>query len=114
MGASFYQFVYPEDLPLFVQSIKQLLIKGHCRSMYYRLFAANNDAIIWVQTEATSVMHTTRGHRGQYIICVHHIIAHDIMTSSFTIDTTDKSLGVKIKCEIDHHNTQLGMIYIST
>lgn len=75
IGSSFYEFVYPEDLLAFVESIKELLAKGHCCSPYYRLLSAKNEIVWWVQTEATTIMRTTRGHRERCVVCVHQMIA---------------------------------------
>lgn len=73
MGTSFYNLVHPADLPDLVASIRELLAKGHTRTSYYRLIGANK-SVLWVQTEATAVNHTTKGHKGQYVICIHDLL----------------------------------------
>ena len=73
MGTSFYDLVHPADLEIISDTMGELFRKGHCRSPYYRLIGANN-SVAWVQTEATTVNHTTRGQKGQYILCVHSLV----------------------------------------
>lgn len=73
MGTSFYDLVHPADLEIINETMGELFRKGHCRSPYYRLIGANN-SVAWVQTEATTVNHTTRGQKGQYILCVHSLV----------------------------------------
>lgn len=73
MGTSFYNLVHPADLDVVVVSIREMLTKGHTRTPYYRLIGLNK-SVLWVQTEATSVNHTAKGQKGQYIICVHQLI----------------------------------------
>lgn len=73
MGTSFYNLVHPADLDVVVDSIREMLTKGHTRTPYYRLIGLNK-SVLWVQTEATTVNHTTKGQKGQYIICVHQLI----------------------------------------
>jgi PAS domain S-box-containing protein len=83
MGSSFYDLVHPADLDLISDTMKELFRKGHCRSPYYRLIGANN-SVAWVQTEATTVNHTTRGQRGQYILCVHSLVGMQSDLDSWT------------------------------
>lgn len=73
MGTSFYNLVHPADLDAVVVSIREMLMKGHTRTPYYRLIGLNK-SVLWVQTEATTINHTTKGQKGQYIICVHQLI----------------------------------------
>lgn len=73
MGTSFYSLVHPVDIKEIVHSVREMLHKGHTRTPYYRLIGANN-TVYWVQTEATTVNHTSKGHKGQYVICVHDLL----------------------------------------
>ncbi|KAI1721826.1 PAS domain-containing protein [Ditylenchus destructor] len=76
LGTSFYDLVHPADLTPLVTSFKELFRKGHCRTNYYRFLGANG-AVVWAQTEATTVNHTTKGQRGQYILGVHSILGYE-------------------------------------
>jgi PAS domain S-box-containing protein len=83
MGSSFYDLVHPADLDIISDTMRELFRKGHCRSPYYRLIGANN-SVAWVQTEATTVNHTTRGTKGQYILCVHSLVGMQSDLDSWT------------------------------
>ncbi|KAK6042061.1 hypothetical protein COOONC_20434, partial [Cooperia oncophora] len=72
MGSSFFELIEPSDLPSFRESMKTLFAKGHVRTPLYRLLAANN-TVVWLTTEASTVNHTSKGQKAQYVICVHHI-----------------------------------------
>lgn len=74
-GTSFYDLVYPADLPHVVSCMRELQDKGHCRTSFYRLLGANS-SVTWVQTEATTVSHTTKGTKGHYILCLHSILGY--------------------------------------
>uniref|UniRef100_A0A7E4VNY8 PAS domain-containing protein n=1 Tax=Panagrellus redivivus TaxID=6233 RepID=A0A7E4VNY8_PANRE len=106
MGTSFYDLVHPADLETVADSIRELFRKGHCRSMYYRLLAANG-AVAWVQTEATTVSHTTRGQKGQYVLCVHSLIGMQSDLDSWTTAAATNVVGAAqpactfIKTEIE-------------
>ncbi|OZC09423.1 hypothetical protein X798_03584, partial [Onchocerca flexuosa] len=82
MGTSFYNLVHPVDLHVVVVSIREVLTKGYTRTPYYRLIGLNK-SVLWVQTEATAVNHMTKGQKGQYIICVHHLIGTQSERDSF-------------------------------
>ncbi|VDN17239.1 unnamed protein product [Gongylonema pulchrum] len=82
MGTSFFNLVYPADLDAVVASIRELLAKGYTRTPYYRLIGANK-TVLWVQTEATAINHTTKGHKGQYIICKHDLLGTQTESESF-------------------------------
>ncbi|PAV91408.1 hypothetical protein WR25_06393 [Diploscapter pachys] len=73
IGSSFYDLVHPEDIEILAECIKELLSKGHIRTPYYRLIASDGSAI-WVTSEASTVAHTTKGTKGQYIICLHCVL----------------------------------------
>lgn len=73
IGTSFYCLVFPTDINRVASSIREMLVKGHSQTPYYRLIS-NNGSIIWLQTEATAVSHTSKGRKGQYVICVHHLL----------------------------------------
>lgn len=73
MGASFYDLVHPADIHSITQSFRELFKKAHCRTPFYRLLGPNN-SVAWAQTESTTVNHTARGQKGQYVLCVHSII----------------------------------------
>lgn len=75
MGTSFFALVHPEDLGHLSETLKELFKKGQCRTRYYRLLAKNG-GIVWVQTEATTLTHSTRGQRGQYVVCMHTVIGN--------------------------------------
>ncbi|CAG9534377.1 unnamed protein product [Cercopithifilaria johnstoni] len=82
MGTSFYNLVHPADLDVVVISIREMLTKGHTRTPYYRLIGLNK-SVLWVQTEATTINNTTKGQKGQYIICVHQLIGTQSERDSF-------------------------------
>jgi hypothetical protein len=73
MGSSFYDLVHPSDLAAVTQSFRELFKKSHCRTPFYRLLGSNA-SVVWAQTEATTVNHTARGQKGQYVLCVHSIV----------------------------------------
>uniref|UniRef100_A0A915ECW4 Uncharacterized protein n=1 Tax=Ditylenchus dipsaci TaxID=166011 RepID=A0A915ECW4_9BILA len=73
MGTSFYDLVHPGDLFTLTNSMKDLFRKGYCRTNFYRLLGSNS-SVVWSQTEATTINHTTRGQKGQYVLCVHSIL----------------------------------------
>lgn len=73
MGTSFYSLVHPADINAVATSMREMLLKGHTRTPYYRLIGAGR-TVVWVQTEATTVNHTSKGHKGQYVICVHELL----------------------------------------
>ncbi|VDN51162.1 unnamed protein product [Dracunculus medinensis] len=64
IGTSFYCLVFPTDINRVASSIREMLVKGHSQTPYYRLIS-NNGSIIWLQTEATAVSHTSKGRKGQ-------------------------------------------------
>uniref|UniRef100_A0A915PML2 PAS domain-containing protein n=1 Tax=Setaria digitata TaxID=48799 RepID=A0A915PML2_9BILA len=104
MGTSFYNLVHPADLHVVVISIREMLIKGHTRTPYYRLIGLNK-SVLWVQTEATTVNHTTKGQKGQYIICVHQLIGIQSERDSF-VNGKNSALpacpaSISIKQEVD-------------
>ncbi|EJD75096.1 CBR-HIF-1 protein [Loa loa] len=82
MGTSFYNLIHPADLDVVVVSIREMLTKGHTRTPYYRLIGLNK-SVLWVQTEAATVNHTTKGQKGQYIICLHQLIGTQSERDSF-------------------------------
>ncbi|KAM3717435.1 Hypoxia-inducible factor [Dirofilaria immitis] len=103
MGTSFYNLVHPADLHVVVVSIREMLVKGHTRTPYYRLIGLNK-SVLWVQTEATIVNHMAKGQKGQYIICVHHLIGTQSERDSFmngkNSDATLCPASMPIKQEI--------------
>ncbi|WKY11299.1 hypothetical protein Q1695_003119 [Nippostrongylus brasiliensis] len=102
MGASFFELIEPNDLQSFHKSMKTLFAKGHVRTPLYRLLAANN-TLVWLTTEASTVNHTSKGQRAQYVICVHHIagIKGVLDTSPSVSHGVTAGVGVEIKKEID-------------
>ncbi|VDD86480.1 unnamed protein product, partial [Enterobius vermicularis] len=98
VGASFYSLVHPADIVAVASSIREMLSKGHARTPYYRLIGAN-DIVIWVQTEATTVNHTSKGHKGQYIICVHDLLGSQSERESFAPGR--EGFFVQVKKELD-------------
>ncbi|VDO33885.1 unnamed protein product [Haemonchus placei] len=102
MGSSFFELIEPSDL-FSLQSMKTLFAKGHVRTPLYRLLAANN-TVVWLTTEASTVNHTSKGQKAQYVICVHHIagikgILED--ASSAGQGGVPAGLAIEIKKEID-------------
>ncbi|VDK27228.1 unnamed protein product [Anisakis simplex] len=75
MGTSFYNLVHPADIEAVAASMRELLSKGHTKTPYYRLIGAAK-TVLWVQTEATTVNHTSKGHKGQYVICIHELLGY--------------------------------------
>ncbi|VDN31048.1 unnamed protein product [Cylicostephanus goldi] len=102
MGASFFELIDPSDLLSFRESMKVLFAKGHVRTPLYRLLAANN-AVVWVTTEASTVNHTSKGQRAQYVICVHHIagIKSAIEDATSVPEGIPAGIAVQIKKEVD-------------
>lgn len=102
MGTSYYDLVHPADMLIVTKSMKELFTKGHIRTPYYRLIAAHN-ALAWIQTEATTINHTTKGQKGQYVICVHSVLGIQGAEESLVVCTDSMPAGmqVDIKKEID-------------
>jgi PAS domain-containing protein len=73
MGTSFYDLIHPSDVASVAQAFRELFKKSHCRTPFYRLLGANG-SVAWTQTEATTVNHTARGQKGQYVLCTHSVI----------------------------------------
>ncbi|CAJ0573620.1 unnamed protein product, partial [Mesorhabditis spiculigera] len=104
MGASFYELVHPSDAHIVHKSMRELFAKGHVRTPFYRLVAANNN-LAWVMTDATTINHTTRGQKGQYVICLHHVLGVQGQDESLVISTDSQPAGIPvlkaIKTELD-------------
>ncbi|KAJ1371346.1 PAS fold [Parelaphostrongylus tenuis] len=100
-GANFFELVDPNDLPSFRESMVTLFAKGHVRTLFYRLLAANN-TVVWVTTDASVVNHTSKGVRSQYVICIHHIAGIMAMVEGITSQGSN-SVGctTQIKQELD-------------
>ncbi|KAI6215656.1 hypothetical protein M3Y94_00410500 [Aphelenchoides besseyi] len=92
MGSSFYDLVHPSDVHTVAQSMRELFKKGHCRTAFYRLLGANS-SVAWVQTEATTVNHTARGQKGQYVLCVHSILGMQSEAESWSDPVIDEQLA---------------------
>ncbi|ULT92625.1 hypothetical protein L3Y34_010015 [Caenorhabditis briggsae] len=109
MGTSFYDLVHPGDMEIVSKAMKELFAKGHNRTPYYRLIAAN-DTLAWVQTEATTITHTTKGQKGQYVICVHYVLGIQGSEESLVVctDTMPAGMQVDIKKEIDDTRDYIG------
>ncbi|CAB3396596.1 unnamed protein product [Caenorhabditis bovis] len=109
MGSSFYDLVHPSDIAIVSKAMKELFMKGHVRTPYYRLVAANN-TLAWVQTEATTISHTTKGQKGQYVICVHFVLGIQGQEESLVIctDAMPAGMQVNIKKEIDDTRDYIG------
>ena len=82
--------------------MKELFTKGHVRTPYYRLVAANGN-FAWLMTDANTTQHTCKGQRGQYVVCVHYIIGIQEPSESLVVctDTAPAGLPVEVKKEID-------------
>ncbi|VDM47893.1 unnamed protein product [Toxocara canis] len=104
MGTSFYSLVHPADINAVAASMREMLSKGHTRTPYYRLIGADK-TVVWVQTEATTVNHTSKGHKGQYVICVHELLGKQGELESFIIDRDSchptPGISVHVKKELD-------------
>ncbi|KJH43293.1 PAS domain S-box protein [Dictyocaulus viviparus] len=100
MGTSFFELIEPNDLPSFRESMKTLFAKGHVRTAFYRLLAANN-TVVWVTTEASTMNHTSKGQRAQYVICVHHIAGIKGMSDEGNSSKTTYCNTAQVKKEID-------------
>ncbi|EFP00809.1 CRE-HIF-1 protein [Caenorhabditis remanei] len=109
MGTSFYDLVHPADMTIVGKSMKELFTKGHIRTPYYRLIAAN-DTLAWIQTEATTITHTTKGQKGQYVICVHYVLGIQGAEESLVVctDAMPAGMQVDIKKEIDDTRDYIG------
>ncbi|KAK5975653.1 hypothetical protein GCK32_014948, partial [Trichostrongylus colubriformis] len=100
MGSSFFELIEPSDLPSFRESMKTLFAKGHVRTPLYRLLAANN-TVVWLTTEASTVNHTSKGQKAQYVICVHHIAGVKGILEETSSAGQGISAAIEIKKEID-------------
>uniref|UniRef100_A0A1I7XN62 PAS domain-containing protein n=1 Tax=Heterorhabditis bacteriophora TaxID=37862 RepID=A0A1I7XN62_HETBA len=109
MGTSFYDLVHPCDATIVTKAMKELFLKGHVRTPYYRLIAANR-TLAWVLTEATTITHTTKGQKGQYVICIHYVLGIQGESESLIIctDSAPAGLPVYIKTEIDDSKDYVG------
>lgn len=109
MGTSYYDLVHPADMAIVSKSMKELFAKGHIRTPYYRLIAAN-DTLAWIQTEATTITHTTKGQKGQYVICVHYVLGIQGAEESLVVctDAMPAGMQVDIKKEIDDTRDYIG------
>uniref|UniRef100_A0A8R1DYP5 Uncharacterized protein n=1 Tax=Caenorhabditis japonica TaxID=281687 RepID=A0A8R1DYP5_CAEJA len=109
MGTSFYDLVHPADMVLVGKAMKELFSKGHVRTPYYRLVAASNN-LAWIQTEASTINHTTKGQKGQYVICVHYVLGIQGAEESLVVCTDSMPAGVQvdIKKEIDDTRDYIG------
>ncbi|CAD5231503.1 unnamed protein product [Bursaphelenchus xylophilus] len=106
MGTSFYDIVHPSDMIPVAESMKELFQKGHCRTPFYRLLGSNS-SVAWVQTEATTVNHTARGQKGQYVLCVHSVVGMQSELDAWSEPVVDGQMAAhpaicvsKIKHEI--------------
>nr|BAJ17131.1 hypoxia inducible factor 1, alpha subunit [Ascaris suum] len=103
MGTSFYSLVHPADINAVAASMREMLSKGHTRTPYYRLIGAGR-TVVWVQTEATTVNHTSKGHKGQYVICVHELLGTQNELESFMVGRDScltSGSSVQVKKELD-------------
>ncbi|EGT33045.1 CBN-HIF-1 protein [Caenorhabditis brenneri] len=109
MGTSYYELVHPADMTIVAKAMKELFAKGHIRTPYYRLIAAN-DTLAWIQTEATTITHTTKGQKGQYVICVHYVLGIQGAEESLVVctDAMPAGMQVDIKKEIDDTRDYIG------
>jgi PAS domain-containing protein len=103
-GTSFFDLIFPPDLPQVVTAMKELNQKGHCRTTFYRLLGPNA-SVTWVQTEAMTVNHTTKGTKGHYVLCSHSILGTQCeidswTTSSATLERAARPAKTNIKSEI--------------
>ena len=82
--------------------MKELFSKGHVRTPYYRLMAANGN-FAWLMTDANTTNHTCKGQKGQYVVCVHYVIGVQEANESLVVctDSCPAGLPVEIKKEID-------------
>ena len=82
--------------------MKELFTKGHVRTPYYRLVAANGN-MAWVMTEANTACHTCKGQRGQYVVCIHYVLGVQEPCEPLVIctDSCPAGLPVQVKKEVD-------------
>uniref|UniRef100_A0A914ZRI2 PAS domain-containing protein n=1 Tax=Parascaris univalens TaxID=6257 RepID=A0A914ZRI2_PARUN len=95
--------VHPADINAVAASMREMLSKGHTRTPYYRLIGAGR-TVVWVQTEATTVNHTSKGHKGQYVICVHELLGTQNELESFMVGRDScltSGSSVQVKKELD-------------
>ncbi|KAK0410916.1 hypothetical protein QR680_005392 [Steinernema hermaphroditum] len=110
IGSSFYDLVHPGDVARVSDWIRDLLVKSHCRTSFYRILGAAKN-VIWVQTDAITVNHTIRGKKEQYIICTHYFLGAQTDASSaqdVELNLTSGALPVVIKQEPDDAAEYLG------
>ncbi|KAH7713659.1 hypoxia inducible factor 1alpha subunit [Aphelenchoides avenae] len=105
IGTSFYDLVYPSDLPPVVTCMKELQSKGHCRTPFYRWLGANG-AVTWVQTEATTINHRSKGTKGYYVLCTHYVLGSQNEMESWNTPCSAFSCAARpvmtrVKAEID-------------
>uniref|UniRef100_A0A913ICY8 PAS domain-containing protein n=1 Tax=Strongyloides stercoralis TaxID=6248 RepID=A0A913ICY8_STRER len=74
VGTSFYDLVHPADVLEVGTSIKNLFETGHAQTIYYRLIAPEDSLVYWMVTVCNTVKHTSKGQKGQYVICMHYYL----------------------------------------
>lgn len=97
MGTSLYELVHPADMSHLRASMQELFRKGHCRTVFYRLLGKNG-SVVWTQTEAATVNHTTRGQKGQYVLCVHSVLGTQSELDSWNVCN---SVGMEVAARIE-------------
>lgn len=73
VGSSFYDLVHPADLPHVSAAMKELFVKGHSRTGFYRMLC-RKASVAWVQSEAVTFSRTSKGQKEQYVLAVHNIL----------------------------------------
>uniref|UniRef100_A0A0N4ZP85 PAS domain-containing protein n=1 Tax=Parastrongyloides trichosuri TaxID=131310 RepID=A0A0N4ZP85_PARTI len=89
VGTSFYDLIHPSDVCDVGKSIKHLFETGHAQTFYYRLIAPE-DSVNWMITIANTVKHTSKGQKGQYVICLHYYLGSQSEKESFNSPLTSE------------------------
>uniref|UniRef100_A0AC35TTL5 PAS domain-containing protein n=1 Tax=Rhabditophanes sp. KR3021 TaxID=114890 RepID=A0AC35TTL5_9BILA len=84
VGTSLYDYVFPDDANSVATAIKELFATGSAQTIYYRMATIENTGnVLWMMTVATTVKHTSKGQKGQYVICNHSFLGSQKEEESF-------------------------------
>ncbi|CEF61739.1 PAS domain-containing protein [Strongyloides ratti] len=98
VGTSFYDLIHPADVLEVGTSIKNLFETGHVQTIYYRLIAPEDSLVYWMVTICNTVKHTSKGQKGQYVICMHYYLGSQ---------KEDESYMAVRSSEVSHQKTNI-------
>lgn len=97
VGTSFYDLVHPADVLEVGTSIKNLFETGHAQTIYYRLIAPEDSLVYWMVTVCNTVKHTSKGQKGQYVICMHYYLGSQKEDESYMTVRNNEESSIKRK-----------------